>query len=619
MAITIRARQGTQIGYKGTSGGSSGWINQAGASGRAALNMSSSITSAALQIQKAFDDDMDQSEIRQQVQDMDSGLSKMSQKWNEARYDPTYLSNNEKGFWQKREETQWGAAWEELTAGKDDKAVSEFGVIFNDKFNAAYESAGVFGRKQRFARLSANDQTNHSAFLETIKTSPSVQQKQEAFDGINNMFTEALSGSVVHRDVAKWTKLNDDAKADLAFFSAYENALGGLGLEVNPNNMETGYTAAHYDQAIININNDESIGEPDRKKLRQFFKDNLGLRIKAEKRQNNINLESLEKSLSKKFIAGELTIQDVEAVSGGLPSGRDMYWFNQLKEKGVYHWTPLFQDIKRKIQDGTVAKINDVTKDPHEVERLVRAAAKNMPVEEVDKLIKAIVDKSKNSELSLSMNTATDHARRVFSGPLSGMEKYMTAEGKLNVFKNKMAAADDKVTAFDQQLETMLKEGEKAGKTWMSMLDFNSPDYIVDTLINSINGTMPDEKPDDPSYMTPTQKFDDDRTTFWEDVKDWYGGDDAKADVVLDEKGNVIESGKNQMIIELYGRNSHFPEGTTYEYAKALTDANYADAWHGNAAKRIQFPTDHPGYNQYPNGTETPTAWRARLKLLGLN
>ena len=624
MAIKISSRKPTQISYKGTTGGSLGWINQAGASGRAALNLGSQITRTALQLQDAFDDEMDQSEIRQQVQDMRSGLSKMSRKWNEARYDPEFLGNNEKGFWQKREESLWKPAWEELTAGKDPKAVSEFGVLFNDLYNAAYEDAGSFGRKQRWSRLVAKDQTSYDSFMDTIKTSPSVQQKLEAYDGIKSMYEEGLSGSVAHRDISKWTKLNDTAKKDLDFFSAYENALGGLGLEVNPNNMETGYTSAHYEQAIININNNETIAEPDRKKLRQFFKDNLALRLKSEKRQKDIGIESLEKQLSTKFIAGQLTIQDVQAVSNGLPAGRDMYWFNQLKEKGVYHWTPIYNALKKKIQSGTFEKINDVTKNPHEIQAVVRAAAGDMPADEVDKLIAAIDKKSKNSELSLAMNAAVKHAKRVFDGPLGPLAKLQGTSGNIDLNK-RMAASEDKVTKFDQQLEVMLEEGERAGKTWMSMLDFNSPDYIVDTLIDSINGTMPEEKDDDFTVLTAVQQADPaEETGFWADVKDWWGGDDATAGEVYDEEGNKVESGRDQVIFEVYGRKSNFPptingKPTTYEFVKAVTDSNHAEMWHGNAAKRIQFPIDHPGYNQYPNGTETPTAWRARMKLLGLD
>ena len=624
MAITIKARQGTQIGYKGTSAGSLGWINQAGASGKAALDMGSQITKTALQIQSAFDDEMDQSEIRQEVQDMTSGLSKMQRTWNDGRYDTDNLGNNEKGFWQKREESLWGPAWEELTVGKDPKAISEFGVLFNNLYNAAYENAGTFGRQQRWARLQAKDQTTYMDLLNTIKTSSSVQQKTEAYQNIENMYKEGLEGAVIHRDVKQWTEYTNEAKADLDFFSAYENALGGLGLEANPNNMEKGYTSAHYDQAIININNNQTIDEPNRKKLRQFFKDNLALRLKAESRQAKINQEVLEKQLSNRNLTGDLTIQDVEAVKDGLASGRLEYWTNELNGKGIYHWTPLYNSLKKLIQTGTVEKINDVTKDPQDVEEIIRAAASGtpeeggIPADEVTKLIEAIYKKAKRSDLALALNDATDHAKRVFQGPIGILAKHMNSAGQLDL-NAKMAAADDKITAFDRRLEIMLKEGEKAGKTWMSMLNHRSPDFIVDDLIDSINGTMPDEKnPVDPNYVTTVEKIEED-TSIWDNIKEWAGGDDARSDEAFDEDGEtVITSGLNNVAIEVYGRKTHYPPGTDYDTAKAMTDSALAETLHGNPAKRLQFETNHPGYGQYPHGTETPDAWRARLKRIGL-
>lgn len=84
MAITIRARQGTQIGYKGTSGGSVSWINQAGQAGRQMAATGQKLINASSDIQKFFNNEVSESEVRQQVDDMQVAYLKQSRGWNKS-------------------------------------------------------------------------------------------------------------------------------------------------------------------------------------------------------------------------------------------------------------------------------------------------------------------------------------------------------------------------------------------------------------------------------------------------------------------------------------------------------------------------------------------------------
>ena len=74
MAITIRSRQGTQIGYKGTSGGSVSWINQAGQAGRQLASLGNTIINSADNVSKIFDSEVSASEKKQQVDDLTEWL-----------------------------------------------------------------------------------------------------------------------------------------------------------------------------------------------------------------------------------------------------------------------------------------------------------------------------------------------------------------------------------------------------------------------------------------------------------------------------------------------------------------------------------------------------------------
>jgi len=162
MAITIRARKGTQIGYRGTSGGSISWVNQAGQAGRQLASLGNTIINTADDVKKFFNDEVTESEVRQQVDDMQVAYLKQSRGWNKSireggsqldengiptvDFDPNHFTNisnqNHDLFWKDQVEDK----------GYDPKAVSAFGVYFQNKAGEAFNTADQWGMKQRYAK-----------------------------------------------------------------------------------------------------------------------------------------------------------------------------------------------------------------------------------------------------------------------------------------------------------------------------------------------------------------------------------------------------------------------------------------------------------------------------------
>ena len=234
MAITIRARKGTQIGYKGTSGGSLSWVNQAGQAGRQMAALGNTIINSADDVSKIFDDEVSASEKKQQVDDLTVAYVKTMRNLQkdlqnggfklDANGIPEFELNP--NYYTDISEQHHEKFWKDHVDGKDldSEAVSAFGVYFQNKQQASFNDAATWGRTQRFTRLKAKDKTNLSALLLTIKTDKSIRNKNDAFDALNNI----VQTSAPHRDSTEMKNVFIAAKKALIESSAIEIAFGSV-------------------------------------------------------------------------------------------------------------------------------------------------------------------------------------------------------------------------------------------------------------------------------------------------------------------------------------------------------------------------------------------------------
>ncbi|MCS5590733.1 MAG: hypothetical protein NZ824_12285 [Candidatus Thioglobus sp.] len=624
MAITIGQRKRTTIGYTGTTGGRLSWINQATVPGEGMASLGKTIQNVADDLGSIFDKELDESEKRQQSQELQKSYNLNAAKWSETfKNGGSDLDANgvpqtllDPKLYGEEVDKFHNAWWAENVEGKelDEQAVSMFGSWYAGQYRMMHDNATTLGRKQRVATLGANDSVVINGIKNTIRTNASIQAKNDAFDRFEDMYNITKEGGAVWRDMGKMSEIRSTLKQELTYRTAYEVALGNKGLNAVVNDLETGYSSKDYETAITRIAADKTIDDTNKKKLTTFFKQSLSLRLKAEKKQEIMADEAINQEFFSKHIKGKLTIQEIEA--SHLDADKKMYWLGQLEGGTKDPWKPAYNDIKRTIQSGTWVKANDITRNIFETKNLIRIEAYkyNIPADEVEKLL-GDADQAKNdSETTAALNLATKHAERVFKGPVSLLEKLLGGGlqgGDLDAMTAKMAAADDKIYRFTNELQKQLKAGRKDATAWLSMLTPGDDEYIVDKLIDTINGTTPESaagnnKPANVETVPANVDTVEEVSVLDETMTDfskWYHGDNyQEADVTH----------------EIYGNKSYYASDVSEEMAKAITDTNFANLWHGQGNQRLVFPEGHPGHSQYPSGKETIEAYLLRKKLLGL-
>lgn len=632
MAITIRARQGTQIGYKGTSGGSVSWINQAGQAGRQMAATGQKLINASSDIQKFFNDEVSESEVRQQVDDMQVAYLKQSRGWNKSireggaqldengiptvDFDPNHFTDisnqNHDLFWKDQVADK----------GYDPKAISAFGVYFQNKAAESFNKADQYGMKQRFAKLKAKDNINVQAHLVTIANDPLVENKKSAFDALTNM---SLSGAP-HRDGQEWKGIMSSAHTSLVENIAITNAYGQQGRNLDPSDLVNGYTEQDYSNAIKRINVDKTLTNKQKKSITDGMKSNRKTRIAAETTARATANNVIHNEFSQLFRKNKLTADMVNKST--ISEDKRKYWIGELEGGTSKPWKADYNDIKLKILSGTWSENNDIARTPHDVVDLVvtAATAKGLPPDEIEKLMKDVEEVAKASPITAKKSAARVHAKSSFTAKLSTFEKLMLGFDAKGVMASEaQEAAENKLWKYDTMMEQELKEGRKNGLTWSKMLSPNSPDYIVNDIIDTINAV-------EPEVIDRNKRGKDKKTTLTGNVIEAVNNFDSGAEKVfskitdlvspdapiVDKKvvaQQVVDSG--QTIHKVYGRASYFPLGTTPLQAKAQTDSSMAEMQTGDARMRVVFDSDHPGYSQHSDGRESIKAWNERMAIMG--
>ena len=641
MAITIKARQGTQIGYRGTSGGSVSWINQAGQAGRQMAATGQKLINATSDIQKFFNNEVSESEVRQQVDDMQVAYLKQSRGWNKSireggaqldengvptiDFDPNHFTNisnqNHDLFWKDQVADK----------GYDPKAVSAFGVYFQNKASEAFNKADQYGMKQRYAKLRAKDNVNVQAHQTTISTDPLVENKQAAFDALTSM---SLAGAP-HRDATEWKGIMKNAHLSLVENTAITNAYGQQGRNLDPSDLVNGYTSQDYSNAVKRINEDVTLTKKQKKSITNDMRSNRKLRIAAEKTARATADNTIQTGFSSLHSKGKLTVAMIE--DSNIDFKQKMYWKKQLDGGTNKPWKGDYNAIKDNILSGTWSEENDIVRTPEDVKQAVRAAAneKNIPPDEVEKLMKDVDEFAKASPITARKKAARTHAKATFTAKLSTFEKLMLGQSGTSVMAlEAQEASENKLWKFDTMLEQELEEGRQNGLTWSKMLSPNSPDYIVNDIIDTINNIEPEtiEKPVVDEEESEETKADSNVLTSVVDTASDSLMDVATtltevtvgnlAKVVYGEGQTSEEAAQKvvadgQTIHKVYGRASYFPLGTTPSQAKAQTDSSMAEMQTGDARMRVIFNSDHPGYSQYSDGRESMKAWKERMAIMG--
>ena len=610
MAITIRSRKGTQIGYRGTTGGSLSWINQDGQAGRQIAATGSQMIRMADDVKKLFDDEVTESEIRQQVDQMQVSYLKQSRSWLKdmkqggvgTDENGVPLKDLDPYFFTNISEQHHKSFWEDNVTGKgfDPKAVDAFGVWFESKAQESYAKADQWGTKQRYARLNARDDVTVREHLITIQTDPSIENKQTSFEALESM---QLAGAP-HRNPDAWRKIVDNAKQDLIVNTAIEHAYNQQGKNPDPSDLTNGYTVNDYSQAIKSINENETLTKTQKEKIIKSMASNRKTRLAVEKDAQAAADNAIQNEFSRLHSQNKLTLAQIE--NSSIDYKQKMYWKKQLEGGTKKPWKGDYNALKSQILSGTWAEENDVVRKTNMVRQAVlkEAMAKGIPSDDIEKLMKDVTEVAKDSPITAKKKAALSHAKNVFNTKLSAFARLLTGQQNAGVLvQEAQAAADNNLPKFGIALESRLEEGRKNGITWDRMLTPGTNEYIVNDIIDDINKVEP-EAVDVPEV--------EEEPGFVESVIEGYKEDFHKLGEFLWGEGDP-----EGVTYEIYGTKNTFKEGVTYEHAKAQVDSQYAQETYGNPMNFITYPKEHPAYDQYENGVETIEAWEKRMQLMG--
>jgi len=587
MAPVIRSRVRTSIGAATVPGGSLAYINQAGASGRAAMQMGQAVTKIGTQIGKL--DDL----LNEKISDKETKYLNNQAQINYLNHTTGVRDAYSEGV--EAGEIPPGTLHEHMLDADtkwvnnnplDEKIdYTEFNLFRATYLEQNTQEWGASDRSEQVAALQAKEAAQFTTTLRLINSANNVSD------------IDTLVGVV-----GRWTpdefstpKEFNDTKSNL-IQQAYKRkasirALGG------GNTADAYYNGIRY----LGVQPDGTFNEPhlnknDRTALIQQF-NVQALAIEAgEKREKNIALTSERVRITKLYDSGKLTIEDLEGSS--LPIKEREAFIGRLTKSEKAAWEGGFSTIQNKIFAKTVGSQNDIIRDlPAAKERITALAIEaGVPGEKITALLQLADSTNRNSvEFNLYKN-ATDQAEQVFRERLQeGVTPEVT--DLMSLFAQRQSTSQQlKIWngKFSSLLQDELKEGVGEGLTWKQMLNPDSDTYIVDNVVDSISA----EK--DEAQQAEVKRD-------IEPPKESTG-----ASGWLSEEFPSI--GENTY--EIYGQR-WVADGESFSEVKAKVGAEIAEELTGSQWSQIErMPKDHPLYEHFPNGEETMEEWDARINIM---
>jgi len=571
----ISARQTTDIGYTGTTGGRISWINQAGSAGKGLVSLGSSVEKSANALAKAFDDSISEAQRQQQVDILKSAYINWDTITNQnlrnggvgLDQNGVPSSNFELGSLAPTSIENHKTWYEEnVSQDLDPFARSEFNVWFAEKQRAAYDLALKLDREHKTTKLLSEDESIFNTQMSVIMTAQSSSDVIAAYDLIQEMAEKPAN----YRDQKDWAKKLLTAESETRIRLAVLESFNEQGKSIDPSDLNNGYSAEEYRQAIGSILNHKDLTDSEKTTIRENLQPLLTLREKIEKIARDKVFVETNDDFYTQFIANKLTPDMIRSafIGGRIDDAGQRYWMDQItgsktleKEKWEEHYWLLYDYINRGSFPLTDANsTGHYTFDPaldrnnifrgEDLSAVITKAAQSfdIPMEYVVKLRDYAVNKSTANPLFKKKETAINYANDYFAVPVSPLDAMLSGQQLISREKMRKQAAQKKLF-FASLLEKRLDEGFKEGKSWDSMLSVGDPDYIVFDVIKEINEQYQPEEDDT------TIPAEDDTKYFWEN---WFSANEI-ADPSIPRAAT-----ENALALNVYGDSNHrliVPEG----------------------------------------------------------
>ena len=524
MASVIRSRGRTKIGAAKVQGGGISYINQAGASGRAAMKMGQAISSIGETLSKTYKALNEEVKIEEQhdslnrakalysstsnelVRTFNTGIVVYQDGSKETLSSDNYIDHTDSNIASMMQGSQMTGYMELM--GKEDLA--KFELWSADEFGKLQSKAFTIGAAHKVTGATSRVYVNMDNSLNVISSAVDIDGISA---GLENLFSIANEGGNLRDDAAIRGYLNKGMGA-AATSMAKINMYSGQVKSSNVNDPAS-YSSVDIERSIDyleNFNNEKSfivqvngedkiipgISNSERRSLIESQTKILARRRSIEKEGVEASSGSEYQRLKLLYVKGEnVSIQDIWnnplllkadkiALESdlGSPKPKDSSKYNKIVDM---------------ISSRTLISRNDVVVAPeasrNEIIRL--AVEAGITGEEREKLLKMARDVRKNSPQIKAFSNARDHAKHMFGRTQVSLLASLQA-GLGN--KGLEQAKNDRMMEFDSLLDEGLEQGYKEGKTWLNMLRPGTKDnpnkgYIVDDIIAFIKQSSPDSAP----------------------------------------------------------------------------------------------------------------------------
>ena len=449
MSSVIKSRGGTSIGQARVGGGSVGYINQAGASGRAAMQMGKALSNLGTNLNRVYgkvDKTLDKEQRLINLNQAKASYNSVLGAVNRAAVNggvgpiqengepetpwlPTqYQENADQAFslWNEDENTQ------SLIGSFDSTTKAAFDQWQSSQYNTTAGQVAKLGRQRR-STMQQSQRTVAAQSLFNSALSPSMEQSEKSFSEYRQSLVE---GSQYGSPLTP-AQINSNERS----FATHYTLTSLFGGE-NPDNPSSGVTLEHYDSAITNLSN------PQYMPVIEF--DGIAIQgLSIEERTSVVN--NLKERRSQKEIVNTRAIEKGNEFTAAalLDKGENL---TQRDLAAAIEQNPRFIDTasKRHFQ----AKINRLNKTgatATEDVRAYRTANKNIMNGDVIKNLAQQYRQNPNGAIMAVRDYLTENVEGLSSTHYDGVPSI------LKDFFGKGAPLNKNIVRMDSTVENMLK------------------------------------------------------------------------------------------------------------------------------------------------------------------
>ena len=470
MRPVIRSRGRTSIGQAKVGGGSLGYINQAGASGRAAMQMGKALSNIGTVLPRlltAVDTEVAQESEAQYNRGRKLDYATAYNAHDEANNNnPNYQIGSRRASF-----LEFDRLWNEANPSDpnvDDSAFGLYRQLFITRTSAALEIADV---KERVVAVKANEASSFNRTMDLISSAGSVEE----INNLKDIYSQQPSSRFFPETdrVANQEKINNTALERGAMIRAYSGSPDG------EKTSEAHANAIRY----LSIQEDGGYNEPtmDLSRRNQIINSiQQSKNIKESREEHDLSVANNKETETLYTLLESDKLTEQRVLDSSLPGKNKQVFLKMISSPGKIEGSAEFGEYSSKILNGSLFDTNDLHRYPdNTINRMVTELQDtDIGPKELGNLMKLARNFSKQSPQQKSLKDA-----------LIKVKSWITSSYGGTGFGGTSIQARRAISGASINISTALEAGYERGLTMEQMLsptikgDVNG-DYIVEDIID---------------------------------------------------------------------------------------------------------------------------------------